>query len=1598
MKTMGKRLIAVLCCVVLFVTSLYISKPQKAEAAATGTMSITSSELGFILSTTNPDIGYINVNYAMGAGANSFSSAGVDFLTNEFIDKYIIFEGGMTKEDFKEGLDKGCVANGSVIQIRWPERTKAFEEGWSFSIVKGAEIPYNGSSSYVTLDKEYTFVFSGAAGGNDNVVRITGYETTSYSLPTGIWGNGTSGGYNIHLTNADGIVNYNTAYGTIPEQYIAISDVQYSAFATQGIEIKTILEGSAKVIQIANWGNLRDGSGGVKLEAGDQIIFYEGLPITYKVGDAHYKARLDATYVYECDGPNYNGAAIANTQVFYGLKYDPTNNVYGLPTEQRPTGTEGENQILNCWFVNNDPNLTYLLDMASYSNDNLTDRIAEEFIEITGKTIEQARNMGIILKVIGNAGGESVLQMTFSKTAVAELKIGDQIILKKGLPMIYKDSSGTLTSATLDNEYVYTITGNDGTSLTINVTLGGKLSLQTYLSAPIDEGGNKYIQATCTPDAYTDVAGGGSQGTLDNSIMEKYFYMSKHSYDSLNAAGAFLKYYTLSGAKLLRLYYPTNSGLTLTEGEILIWREGLPVTYTTTEGKTKTVTLDRDYGFVYRSDSFTYDASITYDSVQEQEADTFTFSSSSVGTFYQVEMYRTNIHYTTEATLTSDVEQTSIINNEETLEYLDICGIDIAALRANGFDIRFIPVAGCFQIVLGSSLDWLQVGDQITFREGMPVYYMSNGVETKVVLEETAVYTITNVDTTGSEHVATFVRYAETTEFAINTDAPLSTAGASNLAVINPTTGEPDIMDDMVSPQYVWLDKDTIVNYIDFFGMTKEEIEAYGVEIALICDGGNEVMQIQWNGAAGKLSKGQRLILKKGLPFTYKTTNNLQKKITLDKDYIFEVTEASTASATLKYTDVQIGGTWGLIFGQEYGTGYGSGEGYYNNLSFSSCDLMNDMASPEGFSAETISKYIVFGGISPSNYSQIGINAIPVLNNDAQVVQLRWGSATDSMKAGDEIVFKKGMPIIATDAQGVKRLYTLDSDYTFVLVARDDLSQAANGYVLTGMKEVSKITEGDVDGDFLLNTNDVTLVRKQLVDLVNAKLVNADANNDGEINSKDLVHAKVQWDKEEPESYTTVFKQNGDFSTLANGATVTYTIDADVSSANYIRLTFNTTQNLYGTIVYQTAAGTDYKENFYVSKDEVQFEQFFDYYRNISPTKNNANAKNAVIKTITFKNVGAEQAKVLLNEVEIANRTDFVTDDMLWIQNDNLKVGADLNMGGSLGYMESLKYNPVEKVGTFSTTIEVGNTSGTVYGKVNLINIYDLGRQIQQAYYIDVQDAEYENGTFNVNYQDVVWPYNPVQAGDKNNNQSQVIDFRVIDTDEDGSNDMIHVKVRGLDWGKNAETTESYFENWYRISDNQLYVDNAFVDWAGWKNTGAAKAQELPALYTAQSLSYFVDGDDPSKRTTPGNWASTNPDDYFFESDANVADWYAWVNKDADDAFGVGIYIPGVSQCTAGRPKTSTSKYTNQNKNADDAEMLDLGYAFYRDKLYQHQYQNCFLMNTSYIAPGKVATVQEYRSYEYSYVLTADKLDQMQTAFETISANDTVKNASLSSW
>ena len=74
MKTMGKRLIAVLCCVVLLVTSMYISKPQKAEAAESGTMSLVCGEYTYV--------GYLNIDYTL--SGVTYSGIGARFLDNAF--------------------------------------------------------------------------------------------------------------------------------------------------------------------------------------------------------------------------------------------------------------------------------------------------------------------------------------------------------------------------------------------------------------------------------------------------------------------------------------------------------------------------------------------------------------------------------------------------------------------------------------------------------------------------------------------------------------------------------------------------------------------------------------------------------------------------------------------------------------------------------------------------------------------------------------------------------------------------------------------------------------------------------------------------------------------------------------------------------------------------------------------------------------------------------------------------------------------------------------------------------------------------------------------------------------------------------------------------------------------------------------------------------------------------------------------------------------------------------------------------------------------------------------------------------------------------
>jgi len=271
----------------------------------------------------------------------------------------------------------------------------------------------------------------------------------------------------------------------------------------------------------------------------------------------------------------------------------------------------------------------------------------------------------------------------------------------------------------------------------------------------------------------------------------------------------------------------------------------------------------------------------------------------------------------------------------------------------------------------------------------------------------------------------------------------------------------------------------------------------------------------------------------------------------------------------------------------------------------------------------------------------------------------RWGTLRSTMQPGDQIIFRKGMPFYFDDTSGKSWKATLDATYVYECMYTatadhdqvldgvkidstnvvgfntgtntvdqgvsvnygftwskkdtslnmlytypnknysytiEEYSLGANGYRVSGeVEDVKNIVAGDTDGDYLMNKNDIALIRKQLVNLIAVSdVAYADANGKDEITTADLVHAKKNWDNAEPETYTTLYEDvvipSGN---LAGGSTTTIQINKDLGKAGYLRFTYQSTADLYGTIYY-TYNGNEYSENFYLSKDDVQFEQFLE--------------------------------------------------------------------------------------------------------------------------------------------------------------------------------------------------------------------------------------------------------------------------------------------------------------------------------------------------------------------------------------------------------------------
>ena len=505
--------------------------------------------------------------------------------------------------------------------------------------------------------------------------------------------------------------------------------------------------------------------------------------------------------------------------------------------------------------------------------------------------------------------------------------------------------------------------------------------------------------------------------------------------------------------------------------------------------------------------------------------------------------------------------------------------------------------------------------------------------------------------------------------------------------------------------------------------------------------------------------------------------------------------------------------------------------------------------------------------------------------------------------------------------------------------------------------------------------------------------------------------------------------------TLKANESKTYAVNKNIAGKEYIKLVLDTDVRLVGQFQYHDV--NDEKkivtEDFFIedADGETEFKQFFDAFR-----LNGHGQFDKQLLSIKLINKGDTDGKVTLKRAAVSARKIDDYEREVYVTQGEIKVGADLATGGTLTYLERMTYDgqSVDEIISQNDEVEIGVNAKAeakehLSSSVNLINIYDAGRQFQQSYYANVggimgdtpeemkkygwsatkHPDDYGANGYNralcktADSAGYYWPYNPVQGGDVNSNPSQIIDYEV-------TKNQIYVKVRAMDWAKGDNgsgldgtvlggvTTKSYMENWYTIKGGMVYVRNRFVDWNGFEGLEKVPvhSNELPAAYVVHPLHNYVcyTGSDD---TWTGE-LTTIPDlgPWNVKAHANhqpVEEWFAWVN---DENFGVGVYVPNTDVFASGRSHVSTHKLYTGNSNADKSPLV--GKYRYNKPLNTSDYTSCYTTNTSYTAPVVNWTMKSYVPMEYTYVISVDYVGVMRQQFKDICESGTVTNETLSSW
>lgn len=226
---------------------------------------------------------------------------------------------------------------------------------------------------------------------------------------------------------------------------------------------------------------------------------------------------------------------------------------------------------------------------------------------------------------------------------------------------------------------------------------------------------------------------------------------------------------------------------------------------------------------------------------------------------------------------------------------------------------------------------------------------------------------------------------------------------------------------------------------------------------------------------------------------------------------------------------------------------------------------------------------------------------------------------------------------------------------------------------------------------------------------------------------------------------------------------------------------------------------------------------------------------------------------------------------LAYLDNGILKIGVDLDRGGSIGFIADAKKGR------------------------NVVNVHDLGRWIGQSYYAGPKSF----GTAHPAWKD--WPWNPVSAGDVYGNAS-----KLLEKTNDGK--TLYVKSIPMQWALKNVPGDCTFETWITLEGRTVLVRNRLTNHRKDERQYPALDQELPAAYTVGKLHRLMTytGNNPfaDKPLTeiPNRPAKDGRPQWttFFATEH----WAALVD---DEDWGLGVIHPDIVRFVggfAGKPNT----------------------------------------------------------------------------------------------